>query len=187
MPDGHKPEHERNNRLRTETTTRVLYTWDELPDDVKEKAVENLRDINLDYEWWDGVYDGAREIGLKITGFDLDRHRHATGKFTLSACEVAANIFRDHGDTCETYKTASDFMKTWQPVFDDYMNEDSENYESRECEEKLMDMENEFLRSLLEDYSIILQHEYEYLYSDEAVIDTIQANKYEFTEKGVLA
>jgi len=48
------------------------------------------------------------------------------------------------------------------------------------------DIDAEFLRSLCEDYRIMLQNEYEYLTSEEAIIETIIANEYEFTEEGEL-
>ena len=77
-------------------------------------------------------------------------------------------------------------MEEWQPIFNNYMDETHEDYESSNNEDKLIDMENEFLKSLLEDYSIMLQNEYEYLTSEEAIIETIEANEYEFTQAGKL-
>lgn len=49
--------------MKTVTITKNLYNYDELPDDVKEKVIENLYDINVDYEWWD--YDGHTGFTLK--------------------------------------------------------------------------------------------------------------------------
>lgn len=163
-----------------------LYSFNELSNEAKEKAISNLIDINVNYEWWGSTYDDAKNIGLKITSFNLDRNRHAKGEFILSANEVAQNIINDHGESCETYKTASNFMDEWQPVFNDYMNEESDKYESSESENELQMLEDEFLESILEDYSIILQNESEYLQSDEAIIETIEANGYTFTESGKL-
>lgn len=164
-----------------------VYTFDELTERAQGKAMERLSDINVDYEWWYGVYEDANNIGLKIEEFDIDRGAYAKGRFTMSANEVAANILKDHGDMTETHKTADNFMKEWQPVFDAYMDETSPDYESRESEEKLLEIEDDFLKSLLEDYRIMLQHEYEYLSSDEAIKETIEANEYEFTEDGRIA
>ena len=42
----------------------------------------------------------------------------------------------------------------------------------------------EFRRSILEDYRIILQTEFEYLTSEEAIVEIIEANEYEFTADG---
>lgn len=161
-----------------------VFKFNELTDEAKQKAINNLSDINVTFDWWESTYKDAEQIGLKITSFYLDRNRHAKGEFTLSAAEVAQNIFSNHGETCETYKTAENFMAAWQPIFNDYMDEQSEKYESRESEDEMQEIENDFLNSLLEDYSIILQNESEYLQSDEAIIETIGINDYEFTEDG---
>lgn len=168
-------------------TIRIkLYKFSELSKDAQEKAIESLSDINVDYDWWEFIYEDAKNIGLRITSFDLDRNRHAKGEFMLAANEVAQNIFNEHGEGCETYKTAKSFMEEWQPVFNNYIDETHEDYESSDSEDKLQDMENEFLKSLLEDYSIMLQKEYEYETSDKAIIETIEANEYEFTKDGKL-
>jgi len=172
--------------MRVETVKRELYKFDELSDEAKEKAIEKLYDINVNFDWWDSVYADAENIGLKITSFNLDHHE-IEGYFTLSAEEVAANILQDHGETCETYKTAESFLAEHDPVYADYMDENSPNYESGESEDKLQDMESEFLKSLLEDYRIMLSHEYDYLTSEEAIKETNEANEYEFTEDGKLA
>jgi hypothetical protein len=166
------------------TVTVTLFAINELTDEVKSKVLDKFRDINVNDNWWYSIYDDAKEIGLKITSFDLDRNRHANGEILLAANEVAQNILNNHGDSCGTYKTASSFMEDWQPVFNDYMDESSEKYESKEVEEELQEMEDSFLDSLLEDYSIMLQKEYEYLMEDEAVEETLIANEYQFLENG---
>ena len=159
-------------------TIRIkLYKFSELNEKAKETAIESLSLVNVEYEWWDSVYEDAKNIGLKLTEFDLDRNRHAKGEFLIAANEVAANIFRDHGDSCQTYKTAESFMNDWQPVFNTYL-------ETEEGEDKLMELEDEFLKSLLEDYYIILKNEYEYRTSREAIIETIEANECWFTKEG---
>lgn len=163
-----------------------LYKFSELSDEAKQKALSEFYDINVSHDWWAWTCEDAKTIGLKIDGFDLDRNRHAKGSFLLSACEVAQNIFNNHGESCETYTIAEKFMAEWQPIFNDYMNENSENYESGELESQMIELEDDFLQSLLEDYSIILQKEYEYLTSDEAIIETIECNDYDFTADGKL-
>ena len=163
-----------------------VYLFSELSEDAKEKAIEGLSDINVHYDWWNFTYEDAERIGLKITSFDLDRNRHATGELNTAAAEVCANIFKEHGETCETFKTATKFMEAWQPIFNEYMNEESEKYESQESELAMQDLEEDFLKSILDDYSIILQKESEYLQSKEAIIETIEANNYEFDEDGKL-
>jgi hypothetical protein len=160
-----------------------VYKFDELTDKAKEKALEELYDINVDYDWWTFTYEDASNIGLKLTSFDLDRNRHANGEFILSPAEVAANIIRDHGEQCETYKTAQAFLDEINSL--EMPDDDTDEFS--EWENKMLELEDEFLQSLLEDYSIILQNEYEYQTSEEAIIETIKANEYEFTEDGKLA
>ena len=160
-----------------------IYEFEELSKKAQDKAIDLLYDVNVDYDWWESTYEDAANVGLKITGFNLYRNS-AEGEFTLSANEVAANILKEHGETCETFKTAENFMKEWQPVFDAYMDENDERYESTEAEVDLSNLEDEFLKSLLEDYIIILSKEYDYLCSREAIIEAIEANEYLFTEDG---
>jgi hypothetical protein len=166
------------------TIRTKVYKFDELNQTAKDKAIEQFNDINVDYDWWTSTYEDAANIGLKITSFDLDRYRHAKGEFTLAANEVAQNILNNHGEECETYKTAAAFMEEWQPIFGNYMDENHADYESNESEVKLMDIENDFLTNILEDYSIMLQKECEYLQSEAVIIETIQSNEYEFTADG---
>ena len=170
--------------MRQETIN--LYSFNELSEEAKQKVIEKSYDINVNYNWWKNTYEDAKNIGLKINSFDLERNRHAKGDFLYSACEVAANILKEHSENCETYKTAENFLKEWQPIFNDYTNEESEYFESREAEGKLQDIESDFLESLLEDYAMILEKECQYLMSKEAIIETIEANEYEFYEDGTL-
>jgi len=162
--------------MRTKTVN--VYQFDELSDEAKEKAIEALRDINVNREWWDSIYDDAENVGLKLTEFDLDRNRHAKGKFTESATYTAEKIMDEHGKECDTYKTAKQFL-------DDLNALTSEYDDIEDCpEDKIEELEDEFLKSILEDYSIMLQKESEYLTKDETIIETIKANEYEFTEDG---
>jgi len=161
-----------------------VYSINELSETAKNRALSDLSDINTFYDWYLCTYEDAENIGLKISGFKLDRGEDITGEFILSANEVAENIFKDHGEKCETYQTALNFIKEWQPVYNEYMNEDSEKYESIESEEELIYIESEFLKDLLNDYLKILQKEWEYLTSEEALTETINVNEYTFLECG---
>lgn len=168
--------------MRIKVTKTEVYKFDELPEDVKDKAIENLYDINVDFDWWDCMYEDAKNVGIEITEFDLYR-RTIGGNFLLSADEVAANTIRDHGDSCETYKTASDFIDAKNA--DDMPDDDTDEFS--EWEDRMLELEEEFHRSIMEDYRILLKQEYEYLTSREAIIETIKANEYEFTLDGKIA
>lgn len=162
---------------RVETITRTLYKFAELPEDIKSKAIDKLSDINIHYEWWEYIYEDAERSGLKITSFDLDRNKHAEGNLTESPLTVITRILVDHGKECATAKTA---LK-WQSVFA-ALDETSDNFEEG-YEEAL----SGFTLELLADYADMLQKECDYKQSEEAIIETIEANYYEFDEHGNLA
>ena len=170
------------------TKTINLYQFNELSEEAKQTAISKLYDINVNYDWWDCTYDDAANIGLKITSFGLDRNKHAQGEFTQDADYCARKIIADHGDMCETHKLAKNYFAEYNDLVTKYSDgvqtdkvaEDNEYDFDQEAD----DLEREFLRDLLEEYANILQRECEYLQTDEAIIETIECNEYEFTEDG---
>lgn len=170
------------------TIRTKVYKFNELSESAKNKVIEKFYDINVGHDWWSDVYYDAAQIGLKIKGFDIDRGNYCKGEFLISGCEVAEKIKLNHGEKCETYKTALDFLSDWQKLVEkhsdgiskDKVSEDNEYEFDQEADE----LEKDFLKSLCEDYRIILSNEYEYLTSEEAIIETIKANEYEFTSDG---
>lgn len=54
-----------------ETKEITVYTFDELSDKAKEHAIEQYARHGMDWEWWDTVYDDAKEDG-KEHGFDIN-------------------------------------------------------------------------------------------------------------------
>lgn len=162
------------------------YKFDELSDETKEKAIEKLYDINVsDSYWYDSIYEDAKTIGLKIDS--LDDHRANKGLFFEDACHCADAIIKTHGEACETYKEAEAFLKDREKVIEQAeKDENGEFVNEHALDDELNDLESEFLKALLEDYRIMLNKEGEYLTSKEAIIDTIQANDYEFNEEGEL-
>lgn len=171
--------------MREDTVTTKVFPFDELSDEAKESAVENLSTINHDYDWWDCTFEDAKTVKIKLVSFDLDRDRHCTGEFIEYAEDTAKAILKEHGETCETYQTAKSFLDEYNKEKTEFVAIKSEN-EEYEDSGSYDDLMNEFLKSILEDYSIILQKESEYLQSAESIIETIKANEYEFTENGKL-
>lgn len=161
-----------------EIKTKV-YEFDELSDEAKEKAREWLRDcIQHDY-WWESTYEDAEHVHLKITSFDLGRAQSIEGQFTESAEDTAKAIIKEHGKDCETFKTAEKFLA------DSEANENKRGpAPSDHIDDAAEELESEFLKSILEDYRIYLQSEYEYVNSDEQIDESIRANEYTFTESG---
>lgn len=167
------------------TVRTKVYQFNELNENAKENAINSNSEINVDYDWWENVYYDAEIIGLKITSFRLDRNRNASGEFLTTAYDVCNSILENHGVECATYETAnkfkgieSEFLRKCKIEND---GDEDTTYE-QDCE--YSDLEEDFLNELLEDYSVMLQSECEYLQSDEAISETLIANEYEFTKEG---
>jgi hypothetical protein len=182
-----------NNRRKhnmARTVRTKVYKFDELSEQAQKKALESLYDINVDYDWWENVCDDAAQIGLKITSFDIDRSSYCAAEFTSNATACAEAIKENHGDGCDTYKTANEFLQSWSSLVAKYSDgvrldvvaEGNEYDFDGEADE----LEKEFLYSLSQDYLKMLRDEYEYQTSEEAVKETIRANEYEFTADGKL-
>jgi hypothetical protein len=162
------------------TKTINLYQFSELSDEAKEKAIEKFWDINVDYNWWDMTYEDAKNVNFNILEFDLDRRCFVKGEFVISAPDTAELIKVSHGNECETFDTAKEFLTNLNELTSKSKNIEDVN------EDDIEELENDFLQSLCEDYRIILTKEYEYLTSEEAIIGTIEANEYDFDEDGNL-
>ena len=178
--------------IRFETSETIIYKFDSLPDEGKEKALENLYDINISVEWWDYIYEDAKNVGIKITDFNLDRGSYCKGH-TVENVEVVCNlIIKNHGRQCETYKTAESYFETRRQIYgkypltytDDYCGADDYDEYGRIYE--LRQLSEDTTGAILEDYRVILQKGYGYLTSEKAIIETIKANDCEFTADGSL-
>ena len=154
------------------TIRTKVYKFDELTQTAKDTVIQKLSDINVDYDWWESTYEDAKNAGLQINSFDIDRGSYCKGEFIQDADYCAEKILQEHGNTCETYKTAANYM------------EERSKLNIDEQEDELSDLDSEFLKSICEDYRIMLSNEYDYLTSEKAIIETIQANEYEFTADG---
>lgn len=173
--------------MKTITKTYNVYSFDELSEKAKQKAIDKLYDINVTDEWWEQTYEDASEIGLKITGFDIDRGDFCEGEFNEGACFTAQAIINNHGEVCETYKTATNFLKERDEIVNSAAKDENGEFEDEyELDNQLDELESEFLKSILQDYLAMLRSSYEYLTSEEAIIETIESNEYTFLENGTM-
>ena len=164
--------------MRVETTTRNIYTWEELNDEQQEKAIDKLWDLNVDYDWWDGVYEDASSVGLTISGFDLGRAMKCDVELDWSGLDVANKILELHGPHCDTYKSAEKYIARYMAALIDNVELVDDSMDE--------DMDVDFRKELSDDYFHILRNEYDYLTSREAIIESIESNEYEFDESGSL-
>lgn len=169
--------------MREITVVTKVYKFEELSDKGKEKALENLWDLNVDYEWWEGVYEDAAQIEMDITEFDLDQKRYCNAKIPLPL-ETARLILENHGETCDTYKLAKEFLNGVEKAESSAQNCFFEVYDEYKLEGEIEDLEATFKKVLCKEYASMLQKEYEYLTSKEGILESIESNDYDFTEDG---
>jgi len=160
------------------TIRTKVYLFSELSKEAQEKAIEWGYDLNVSHEWWDGIYEDAETIGLKITGFDIDRANYCEGNIIGTHEETAMLIKENHGETCKTYTVADTFLALLGTIEKQYKDDEAgRNSVTEEAEEQ-------FLKALLTCYLAMLNENYEYLTSKPAIIEAIEANEYEFTADG---
>jgi len=161
--------------MREETITIKHFKFDELNEKAKSKAIEKLWDLNIEYDWWDYIYEDAKRIGCNITEFDIDRGSFCTMDFSNDyLIDIAKNIIKEHGEACNTYKLASEYIINHKSAYD------------AETDSVPMSLNRPFIDSLQEEYLSMLRREYEHLTSEEAIVDSIESNEYEFDENGNL-
>lgn len=153
-----------------------IYKFDELSDEAKEHAIEKLYDLNLYYDWWDYITDDAKDIGLTLIEFDIDRG-YIDLEFHEEPKEVAYLIIKNHGKQCETYKDAVNYLVERHSIKKKIVKPIDYTYEENR---------DDFLKELSGSYLNLLRSQYEYLTSEEAIIETIESMDYDFTEDGEL-
>lgn len=186
-----------------QTKTITTYSFAELSYEAKEKAREWYLEGALDYEWWDGVYDHAKEAGeaLGITVDDIEfsgfysRGDGAcfTGSYTYRKGWRAAlraisqnPVLEDIGRRLQAaqrlvfYKGTANVVNTGHR----YCHENSVRIDCDPDTDTFTDAVTNALRDFMRWIYKSLEQEYEYLMSDECVDASIRANDYTFTADG---
>lgn len=170
------------------TIKTKVYKFAELSEAAQKKAIEVCQECNLSDDWHRFTCEDAEQAGLGITSFDIERGSYCNIKFIESAPECAELIVKNHGESCGTYKTAKKFLSNYADLIKKYS--DGKRIDIvEECKEYDFDneadeLEEEFKREIGEDYLSILRANYDYISSEEAIKETIEANGYEFTKDG---
>jgi hypothetical protein len=168
--------------MRTETIN--IYKFDELSDKAKDRARDWWRQGALDNDWWEFLYDDAKQVGLKITSFDTGRSYEIDGDFIGTPEETADKILAEHGDRCGTWAEANAYKKTLAEFMATAEKDEDGELATYALENEREDIGREFLRALLEVYLVMLRSEEEYLLSDAVADELLVVNEYEFTEDG---
>ena len=180
-----------------EITVKV-YSFAELSDEAKERALNDLRWVDVDGDWYENVYYVIRTagglLGLEIDdiSFDTDlycifdaHYRYARG--------AAKAVRKEFSRADDLHKVARDLQALQRRHFYSLSCAVTEGRDANRysCFRFGEDYDCEDLGDILDDFAhwarillILLRDEYEYLTSDEAVQEAIEANGYEFTADG---
>ena len=178
----------------------IVYNYDELSEDAKERALEKLYDINVDFgEWYDSdsYAEKAKEYGVEIlmseASFDLDR-----GDFLYFETynHQSKPNYRKGISVIDDRKFMQKAGIRWRSVYTDSLTIDHKHYSGGsgantiECSAELKgEQEGQMtacLEELIGELLSMLRKDYEYLTSREAIEETIRANEYTFLENGQL-
>ena len=177
--------------------TVTVYSFAELSDDAKKRALNAFRDINVEFDWWDGAYDTICTAG-NLLGLDIDRIHfdaylycifNANYEYVRGAAKAVKAEFPQDTKLHDVARKLQDLQKRhFYSLSCAVTKGQSMNY--YRCFRFGEDYECEDLGDIIDDFAhwarVLLRDEYEYLTSDEAVKETIEANEYEFTEGGKL-
>lgn len=162
--------------------TITLYEFDELPNEkAKQKARDWWRESSMNDDWYESVYEDAKQAGLKITAFDTYRGDSCDIEFTDGAFNCANTIKAEHGKDCASYKAAIAYI-TAMDALPDTGSDDAEA-ESRNAQAG-DELETEFLKALSRAYLQMLRDQLEDVQSDAYIDDCLTGNEYTFLVTG---
>lgn len=165
-----------------------LYPFAELNEEAKEKALNDHRFINVDYAWWDSVYEDAKQAQLKITGFELENGYYCHAEFIDDGISCAAKILDNHGESTDTYQTALSFWRERDKIIGRWpKDENGQHIQAGDLDTELDRVDDDFLTVIRWAYHSLLIQEYNHLTSEKTIMETFEANYYHFTADGKLA
>ena len=179
-----------------EITVKV-YSFAELSDDAKKRALNAFRDINVEFDWWEGSYYTIRAagelLGLEIGDIHFDTDSYCTFDADYEYARGAVKAVKaEFPQDTELHGIASELQALQKRHFYSLSCAVTEGRSMNryECFRFCEDYECEELGDIIDDFArwawVLLRDEYKYLTSDEAVKEAIEANEYEFTEAGKL-
>lgn len=187
------------------TKTINLYEYDELPEDIKAKVIQNHRYFNVDDSWW---YEGEVEYWkdeLKAEGFE-DAEIQFSGFWlqgdgaSFTASVNIETFLRKHksitrfkkllplvpvGDlSARIVRIGHHYVHEYTVKADVEMAWSNETEPLRGLRSELEGFLTERVRELSRKIYRSLESEYERQTSDEAIIETLKTNEYTFRENG---
>lgn len=176
--------------MRTETITKTILSFDDLTEEQKETLIEKHRDINVEYGGWHECTLADFESELGTIGFDNAKIAYSgfwsqgdglsfTGDYSPRASLEPEELYFAES------KNLFNFLKQKHAYFSivrfshRYSHENTvtiSSYLDERQEEQLLTA----CRDLMRDFYRRLEREYDYLTEPAQVLETLQANGYEF-------
>jgi hypothetical protein len=193
----------------------TVYSFNELSNEAQNKALKKYQDINTDFEWYDSVYEWFKDTTIE-SGFDVEKIYFsgfwsqgdgAMFEFSDPGTGQLLKEFIDQLDLSQMRKNwllSQTFAKISGKHSGRYYHSKSvsfsitfeSNFAWNSAEnfhywiESFYSDFEDFVTSKYEDLCdklyLQLEREYNYLISPEAIIETFEANEYQFTEDGLI-
>lgn len=187
---------------------KEVFKFNELSDEVQEKVIEKYYDWNVSYDWWDTVYDDTKEIA-SLMGIDI-KDISFSGFYSQGdgACFIGHYEYKK-----ESVKNVKSYAPTdtelHEIVENLYLEQKKHFYaiyatiestgryfnQSIDVEkDQAYDFEGNYdgsvIKQLLNEFAgwiyNRLEKEFEYLTSEEAIKESIEANEMEFEIDGTI-
>lgn len=191
-----------------------VFTFDELNDSAKERALDWARDTYFEYEWWENVFVMAKEAGAML-GIDINRI-YFSGFWSQGdgACFEGAYSYRKGWRKALRSEFGGDLLAKLEAIGDDLQEiqaryfygisasvRQSGHYMHSYCTSVNVEFEEhptgywndtieaedgitEALRDFMDLIYRWLEEEYDWLSGEEQLTDWIIANEYQFDEDG---
>lgn len=196
------------------TIRTKVYQFSELSESAKEKALDVMRDINTDFEWWESTYEDFKnlaeyfgiEVDTRKTYFSGFCHQGQGSSFTADI-DISKMLDCVKNETWKEYapKEKLSFYSVTPKMYrvinliSAYVEptnrassikvicntEAGESYPNIFAAlESLEELITDVCETLNDWFFNQLEKEFDYLQSDESVKETIEANEYEFKADG---
>jgi hypothetical protein len=183
-----------------------LFKLSELSPSARERAIGSLSDINVDYDWWqdDGLIDLSKQevnsrhlqkdykdllFSWSKIYFDIDRGSYLQFiDLVVSDNNVFRKFLRIPKSLWENvYFRFENSSGNWNQsntkiVFENQYN----NRDFTSKQQSILDRATSIFDDKISEGLSNLKQQYEFFTSEEQIIETIEANSYEFTEEGEL-
>jgi len=186
--------------METKEITLQTYTYDELSEEAKEEAIEEMSDVNISFEWWD--YDGHLDLSVKEM-----KDRHITdGEYPESLLFSHKHLYFDvdrgqyiqfDGLTVNNDNVFRKLLRIPKRLWENcqYSFESPRNSNTRLVIESLdrdftpkqqaiVDRAIDIFSDKVHEAWVNLRNTYEYEVSKEGIEETIRINDYRFYEDG---